>query len=66
MGYIRQCPRCKSNKGIRVDYTIISTGHEIRDFRGNVSDADQDTGSTTDDITCLNCGADLRRYNVES
>jgi hypothetical protein len=56
MRYLRKCPHCKSNKGFEMSYVIKGSGHEIRDFKGNVIDAVRHSADDLDNyVTCLDC-----------
>lgn len=63
--FIRKCPKCKSTKGFEVTYNIGGDGMEIRDFKGNVKDAERSVTDMDNHITCLDCGANLDEYNVQ-
>jgi hypothetical protein len=57
MRYIRKCPKCKSNKGFKVEYIIHGNGFEIRNFKGKVIDCERnqfdDSGHV---VQCIVCG----------
>lgn len=66
MTKIKKCPHCKSKKGFRHDYLITGYGYEIRNFNGDVIDANRETfDKSSDYVECLNCGKPIDSEKVD-
>ena len=64
----RICPKCKSNKGFRLEYKIIGYGHIDFTFSGKQIDCNRETYDKTDSfVECLNCGKgiDIEKVKVK-